>query len=59
MNKPFFAKFDPNAIWLDDLKPALGSKWAHVENNQEELEYEFPLLEKELGVTANKKINHL
>ena len=22
--KPFFAKFDPNAIWLDDLQPAFG-----------------------------------
>ena len=20
--KPFFAKYNPNAIWLDDLKPA-------------------------------------
>lgn len=22
VNKPFFAKFDPNAVWLDDLEPA-------------------------------------
>jgi len=24
--KPFFAKFDPNAIWLNHLKPAFGEK---------------------------------
>ncbi|MEL7120077.1 MAG: lysine 2,3-aminomutase [Bacteroidota bacterium] len=24
--KPFFAKYDPNAIWLDDLYPALGEQ---------------------------------
>jgi len=26
VNKPFFAKFDPKAIWLDDLVPAFGEK---------------------------------
>jgi len=24
---PFFAKYDENAIWLDDLEPALGEKF--------------------------------
>ncbi len=24
VGKPFFAKYDPNAIWLDDLEPAFG-----------------------------------
>lgn len=24
VEKPFFAKYNPNAIWLDDLKPAFG-----------------------------------
>lgn len=24
VDKPFFAKFDPNAIWFDDLEPAFG-----------------------------------
>ena len=24
---PFFAKYDENAIWLDDLKPALTEKF--------------------------------
>jgi hypothetical protein len=23
---PFFAKFDPDAVWLDDLKPAFGEE---------------------------------
>ena len=26
-HKPFFAKYDENAIWLDDLKPAFGEKF--------------------------------
>ena len=26
-HKPFFAKYDENAIWLDDLKPASGEKF--------------------------------
>jgi len=24
---PFFAKYDENAIWLDDLEPAFGEKF--------------------------------
>lgn len=52
VNKPFFVKFDPNAIWLNDLKPALGSKWPHTEITEENV-YEFPLLEKEIEVTVN------
>ena len=24
--RPFFARYDPNAIWLDDLKPAFGEQ---------------------------------
>jgi hypothetical protein len=24
VGKPFFAKYDPNAIWIDDLEPAFG-----------------------------------
>jgi KamA family protein len=27
VSKPFFAEFDENAIWLDDLKPAFGEKF--------------------------------
>lgn len=26
VNRPFFARYDPNAIWLDDLQPAFGKK---------------------------------
>ena len=26
VNKPFFAKYDPEAIWLDDLVPAFGEE---------------------------------
>jgi hypothetical protein len=24
VGRPFFARYDPDAIWLTDLKPALG-----------------------------------
>ena len=27
VGKPFFAKYDENAIWLDDLEPAFGEKF--------------------------------
>jgi L-lysine 2,3-aminomutase len=27
VGRPFFARFDPNAIWLDDLEPAFGTKF--------------------------------
>lgn len=26
VNRPFFAKYDANALWMDDLKPAFGKK---------------------------------
>jgi KamA family protein len=26
VRRPFYAKFDPNATWLDDLKPAFGAR---------------------------------
>ena len=26
VNRPFFACFDPEATWLDDLKPAFGER---------------------------------
>jgi hypothetical protein len=26
VNKPFFAKYDPEAVWLTDLKPAFGAE---------------------------------
>jgi hypothetical protein len=26
VQRPFFARYDPQATWLDDLRPALGEK---------------------------------
>ena len=34
VDKPFFAKFDPNAIWLDDLQPAFGRSKFFFEEEQ-------------------------
>jgi hypothetical protein len=44
--KPFFAEYDPNATWLDELKPAFGDKFFYEDElaemyaaaNQEVLE---------------------
>jgi hypothetical protein len=33
--KPFYAKFDPQATWLDDLKPAFGEKKFFFETEEE------------------------
>jgi KamA family protein len=35
VRKPFYAKFDPNATWLDDLVPAFGEKRFFFETEQE------------------------
>jgi KamA family protein len=36
--KPFFAKYDPEAIWLTDLKPAFGEEKFFYQNELEEME---------------------
>lgn len=33
VGKPFFAKFDPDAIWIDDLEPAFGKPEFFYEDN--------------------------
>ena len=35
VRKPFYAKFDPNATWLDDLVPAFGEKRFFFETEHE------------------------
>jgi L-lysine 2,3-aminomutase len=37
VNKPFFATFDPNATWIDQLKPALGASHFFFERSLEEI----------------------
>jgi len=34
LEKPFCAKYDPNAIWLDDLKPAFNKEKFVFDNNE-------------------------
>lgn len=36
VHKPFFAQYDPEAIWLDDLKPAFGRSEFFYEEEMEE-----------------------
>jgi hypothetical protein len=35
VRKPFYAKFDPEATWLDDLKPAFGEQKFFFEMQEE------------------------
>lgn len=37
VGKPFFAKFDPDATWLDDLKPAFGAREFFFEKRLREI----------------------
>jgi hypothetical protein len=38
VGRPFFAKYDPQATWLDDLEPALGAKEFFFEPGLREIE---------------------
>ncbi len=38
VHRPFFAKYDPEAIWLDDLKPAFGEEQFFFQKEWELLE---------------------
>ena len=29
VGRPFFARYDPKAAWLDDLEPAFGTRFPH------------------------------
>ena len=37
VGRPFFARFDPEAAWLDDLEPAFGRKHFFFERDAEPL----------------------
>ena len=37
VDTPFFAKFDENAMWIDDLKPAFSQNFPFEENIKEEV----------------------
>jgi KamA family protein len=37
VGKPFFARFDPRAVWFDDLRPALGEEAFFFESGMERL----------------------
>lgn len=37
VRRPFFARFDPKAVWLDDLRPAFGEESFFFERELEEL----------------------
>jgi hypothetical protein len=42
VRKPFFAKFDPDATWLDHLKPAFGRKKFFFEEEGGEAHFDIP-----------------
>jgi KamA family protein len=37
VGRPFFAKYDPEALWLDDLEPAFGDETFFYESNLDDL----------------------
>jgi hypothetical protein len=37
VQRPFFAEYNPDATWIDDLKPAFGEKQFFFENEYREL----------------------
>jgi hypothetical protein len=37
VNRPFFARFDPRATWLDDLRPAFGEREFFFEQGLREM----------------------
>lgn len=47
-NKPFFAKYDPEAVWLDDLRPAFGPSKFFYED--ELLKMELQKVDKNISV---------
>jgi KamA family protein len=54
VNRPFFAKFDPHATWLDDLKPAFGQEKFFFELEDEEASR----VEFALDRVSNSGISH-
>jgi L-lysine 2,3-aminomutase len=42
VRKPFFAKYDPNATWLDHLQPAFGRKTFFFEDEAGEADFHIP-----------------
>ena len=47
VGKPFFAKFDPRATWLDDLRPAFGEREFFFEAGLREMQEQANLLQVE------------
>jgi hypothetical protein len=43
VGRPFFAKFDPRAVWLDDLRPAFGEREFFFEPRMREIQRENQL----------------
>ena len=45
VGKPFFAEYDENALWIDDLKPAFTDKFFYEDELEEMLNTENNLLQ--------------
>jgi len=54
VQKPFLAKYDEKAIWIDELKPFTGKKFFYEDNLDELLSN--PKSEKYLGKEKTKKL---
>lgn len=54
VNRVFFARFDPQAVWLDDLEPAFGEKEFFFENEMRAMR--SGLWQPEWKVEANEEL---
>ncbi len=46
VRRPFFARFDPKAVWLDDLKPAFGEPRFFFEQDKPVPEYPISIISR-------------
>lgn len=49
VHRPFFAKYDPDAVWLDELKPAFGEEHFFFENEDGVMQEEQSKVELEVA----------
>ncbi len=53
VGRPFFAKYDPDAIWLSDLKPAFGEEKFFFEDELQEILTQKDELFEDVGISEN------
>jgi hypothetical protein len=52
VQRPFLAKFDEEAIWIDDLKPFVGEKFFFEEELNEILQKDRAIFDDETSIAS-------